>query len=93
MEQHRVVLDALSYSLSVTELDCESLNYLLGFDFNYRGNQHELLSHALGIQPAFEPISRMPGAKIVANEPSIQLALDEDCRVQCRLNVESRTSA
>jgi hypothetical protein len=35
----------------------------------------------------------IPGATILANEPSIQFALDEECRVQCRLSIETRTSA
>ncbi|MEM7456036.1 MAG: hypothetical protein AAF456_16935 [Planctomycetota bacterium] len=91
--QHEAVLESIPYSLSVSPLDCESLNYMLGFDFNFCGNQHELLANALGIQPAFEPLTRLPGARIVSSEPSIQLALEDDCRTQCRLNVETRTSA
>ena len=33
------------------------------------------------------------GTTVICNEPSIQFALDEDCRVQCRLSIETRTSA
>jgi hypothetical protein len=35
----------------------------------------------------------MPGATILGVEPAIQFALDEDCRTQCRLSVEARTTA
>ena len=35
----------------------------------------------------------MPGATIISNEPNITFALDDDCRLQCRLSVESRTNA
>jgi hypothetical protein len=48
---------------------------------------------ALGTVPAFERILDYPGARLVANEPSIHFALDENCRTQCRISVESRTSA
>jgi hypothetical protein len=48
---------------------------------------------ALGVQPAFEKMTEIPGAQVLANEPSIQFALDEECRTQCRLSIETRTSA
>ena len=48
---------------------------------------------ALGVQPAFEKMTEIPGASILGNEPSIQFALDEECRTQCRLSIETRTSA
>lgn len=92
-EQHAAVLDSVPYSLSVSPLDCESLNFMLGFDFSYRGNHHALLAEALGLIPAFERLSEIPGARIVANEPALQLALEDDCRTQCRIGVESRTTA
>ena len=93
VKQHIVVLESIPYSLSVSPLDCESLNFMLGFDFVYRGNHHELLLEALGISPAFEKIMEVPSARLVSNELSIQIALDEDCRTQCRLSIEPRTTA
>jgi hypothetical protein len=92
-EQHSTVLESVPYSLSVSPLDCESLNYMLGFDFAYRGNHHELLAEALGMVPAFERLAEIPGTKIVSNEPTLQLALEDDCRTQVRVGVESRTTA
>ena len=66
---------------------------MYGFDFTYRGNHHELLAEALGMIPAFEKVTDIPGCRLVSNEPSIQFAIDDDCRTQCRLAIESRTSA
>ena len=93
LKQHNMVLELVPFSLSVSPLDCESLNVMVGFDYTYRGNHNELLVEALGIIPAFERMTEIPGVSVICNEPSIQLALDEDCRVQCRLGVETRTSA
>ena len=92
-EQHAKVLESVPYSLSVSPLDCESLNFMFGFDYAYRGNHHALLAEALGMVPAFERMAEIPGARIVVNEPLLQLALEEDCRTQCRVGVESRTTA
>ena len=92
-EQHRLVLQSVPYTLSVSPLDCESLDYMLGFDFTYRGNHHELLREALGIIPAFEKMIDGDNCKLVSNEPSIQFALTDDCRTQCRISIETRSSA
>ncbi|MEM7478387.1 MAG: hypothetical protein AAF483_25675, partial [Planctomycetota bacterium] len=44
IEQHQTVLDIVPYELSVSYLDCESLNLTMGFDYSYRGNHNELLA-------------------------------------------------
>jgi len=91
--QHAKLLDLVPYALSVSPLDCESLNVMYGFDFTYRGNHNQLLVEAIGIPPAFERMTEIPGASVICNEPSIQLALDDDCRIQSRLSIETRTTA
>ncbi|MBP89709.1 MAG: hypothetical protein CMJ64_23890 [Planctomycetaceae bacterium] len=93
IEQHRRVLEQAPYALSISPIDCESLNVMYGFDFTYRGNHNELLMEALGVSPAFERMSEIEGATVICNEPSLQIALDGDCRTQCRVSVETRTTA
>ncbi len=93
IEQHRVVLELVPYELTVTSLDCEALDLLFGFDFTYRGNHNELVAEALGLPPAYEGLVALPGARIVNYEPNLTLALDSECRLQCRVAIETRTSA
>ena len=93
MDQHRLVLELAPYMLSVSPLDCEALDLLFGFDFNYRGNHNQLITEALGVSPCLERLAELPGSTIINHEPSITVALDEGCRIQCRLSVETRTSA
>jgi len=93
VEQHRTALELVPYELSVTPLDCESLSVMMGFDFAYRGNHNEILAEAIGIAPALEPFMRIPNARMLSNEPAIQISLDEDCRTQCRVSFETRTNA
>lgn len=93
LRQHETALEIAPYALSVSPLDCESLNVMVGFDFTYRGNHNELLLEALGVCPALERMADVPGATVLGTDPSLQLALDEDCRIQCRLSFEPRTSA
>ena len=93
LEQHRLVLELAPFMLSVSPLDCEAMDLLFGFDFTYRGNHNQLVAEALGVNPSMEKLADVPGATVVSHEPSITLALDSDCRIQCRLSVENRTNA
>ncbi len=38
-------------------------------------------------------VFEIPGATVINYEPSLTMALDDDCRSQCRLSVETRTNA
>lgn len=93
LDQHRLVLDLAPYTLSVSQLDCEALDLLFGFDFTYRGNHNQLVAEALGLSPAMERLVELPGATVINYEPSVTVALDEECRLQCRLSMETRTNA
>ena len=93
IDQHRLVLDLAPYMLSVSTLDCEALDLLFGFDFTYRGNHNGLVADALGISAPLENMAEQMGGQVINYEPSLTLALDEDCRVQCRMNIETRTNA
>jgi len=93
LDQHRLVLELAPYTLSVSPLDCEALDLLYGFDFTYRGNHNQLVAEALGVPPALERLLDISGATVINHEPSVTIALDEDCRLQCRVSVETRTNA
>lgn len=91
--QHQLVLQLVPYMLSVSPLDCEALDYMMGFDFTYRGNHAALVAEALGTGHAMEGLAMASGAHVLNYEPSITIALEDSCRLQARLMVETRTSA
>ena len=93
MEQHRLVLELIPYMLSVSPLDCEALDCMAGFDFAYRGNHDALVAEALGTSPAVENLMEIPGAQVINFEPSLTVSLDDTCRLQARLMIETRTNA
>jgi hypothetical protein len=92
-QQHEMVLDLAPHLLMVSSLDCEALDLMYGFDFTYTGNHDEVVAEALGLGSSLEGLLEVPGTRVVNFEPSITLALDEACRLQCRLSVETRTNA
>lgn len=93
VEQHALVLELVPYMLSVSPLDCEALDYMMGFDFAYRGNHDALVAEALGASTALEGLLDLPGAQVLNFEPSLTISLDDSCRRQARLMIETRTNA
>jgi hypothetical protein len=91
--QHELVLEIAPHLLTISVLDCEALDVMYGFDFTFEGNHDEVVAEALGVAPAFEGMQDVPGNRVINFEPSITLALDESCRLQCRLSIETRTNA
>ena len=90
---HETVLEVAPYLLSISMLDCEALDLIFGFDLTYSGNHDEVVAEALGVASAFDHVLEIPGHRVVNYEPSITVALDENCRLQCRLTLETRTNA
>ena len=92
-DQHDLVLQLIPYMLSVSTLDCEALDYMMGFDFTYQGNHDELITEALGTSVAMDGLLEIPGSRVLNFEPGITLSLEESCRRQARLMIETRTNA
>ncbi|MFO0908132.1 MAG: hypothetical protein U0794_07200 [Isosphaeraceae bacterium] len=91
--QHELVLDLAPHLLTISVLDCEALDVMFGFDFTYEGNHDEIVAEALGLGQAFEGLLDLGGARVLNYEPSLTLSLDDSCRLQCRLSLETRTNA
>ena len=91
--QHELVLDLAPHLLTISLLDCEALDVMFGFDFTYEGNHDEIVAEALGVGSGLESVLEHPQARVINFEPSITFTLDESCRLQGRLSVETRTNA
>ncbi|WP_165229132.1 hypothetical protein [Aquisphaera insulae] len=90
--QHELLLDLAPPLLTISLLDCEALDVMYGFDFTYEGNHDEVVTEALGVGNAIEGLLELPRTRVINFEPSITLALDESCQLQCRLSIETRTN-
>ncbi len=90
---HERVIDVAPYHLDLTGLDCEAFDVMFAFDFLYTGNHDEVVAEALGLNTTLESLVQMPGARVLNYEPALMIALDDACRLQCRLNIETRTNA
>ena len=62
--------------LTISLLDCEALDVMFGFDFNFEGNHDEVVAEALGVGHGLEGLFELPGREVINYEPSITLALE-----------------
>lgn len=91
--QHEMMLDLAPHLLSVSALDCEAIDVMFGFDFTFKGNHDEVVSEAFAREGRFESLVGIPGSRVVNYEPTVTIALDDQCRLQCRLNIVTRTNS
>lgn len=91
--QHEMVLEFAPHLLTISLLDCEALDVMYGFDFTYHGNHDEVVAEALGVGPGLEGLLEVDRGRVINFEPSLTISIDEACRLQCRLSVETRTNA
>jgi hypothetical protein len=90
--QDRLVLELAPYMLSVSHLDIDSLDVTFAMDFDYVGSHDEVIAEALLAQSAFSCLLDLPSAKPIGFSPAVVVALSDDCRIQARISVESKTS-
>lgn len=90
---HRWLLDRSVYFLGVSSLDVEWLDLLFGFNLDFRGNRDEIVARALlSGSPLGAIVAEAPG-KALECEPSVVIALDDDCCYQARLSIETRNNS
>jgi hypothetical protein len=88
--QHELVLDLAPHLLMISLLDCEALDVMFGFDFHYEGNHDEVVAEAMGVGHGLEGLFERARPQVINFEPSLTLALNESCQLQCRLAIETR---
>jgi hypothetical protein len=92
---HRWLLDRCVYYLGISGIDVECLDILFGFNLDFMGNRDAIVADALLGGSALGAVlagGSIPG-KALECEPSIVLALDEECCMQARLSLETRSSS
>ena len=90
VQQHLQVLEIAPYALTLSHLDCESLSVIFGFDYQFSGNQSELIADVLGVPLSLSSLIDHISPGMVSYEPAIQFAIDGDMHTQARLSFETR---
>lgn len=90
---HNFVLELAPYNLGISPLEIDYLDVLFGFDLSFTGNHDEIVAESLLGDSPLSCLSEESGAKAVDFQPTLTVALSEDCRLQARIDVVTRTNS
>lgn len=88
---HKFLLELAPYHLGISPLEIEHIEVLFGFDLPYRGNHDDVVMESLLADSPLACLLDEPGARPVDVQPCIAIALSDDCRLQARLEILTRT--
>jgi hypothetical protein len=69
------------------------MDVMFGFNLDYCGNRDQIVAEALLSGSPLASLVNDPNVRAVESEPSLVVALDEQCHLQARLSLETRSSS
>ncbi len=93
MTLHTALLEMAPYHLGISPVEIDYLDILFGFDLNFTGNHDEIIAESLLVDSPLMAFADEAGARPVDVQPSITLSLSDDCRLQARIDVVTRTTS
>lgn len=93
LKLHSLVLDMAPAHLGISPLEIDYLDVLFGFDLTFGGNHDEIVAESLFPQNPLTCLMEEGGAKAVDFQPTVTVALSDDCRLQARIDVVTRTNS
>lgn len=93
MKLHRTVLTIAPHQLGLSPIEIDYLDVLFGFDLSFSGNHDEVIAESLLADSPLCCLAEESGARPVDFQPSVTVALSEDCRLQARIDVVTRTNS
>jgi hypothetical protein len=93
MKLHNLVMELAPYHLGISPVEIDHLDVMFGFDMCYSGNHDEVIAESLMADSPLNCLTEEPSARAVDFQPSVTVALNEDCRLQARLDIVTRTNS
>lgn len=91
-ELQKAVLDLAPHMLGLSSLDIASLDLGFSMEFDYYGNQNEIIADALYTNSPFTCLLDNSQASAINLSSGFVISLDPQCRLQAKLTVESHSS-
>ena len=91
-EMQRAVLDLAPHMLGLSAIDVASLDVNFAMEFDYYGNQNEIIAEALYNNSPFTCLLDTPQTSAINLSSGFVISLDQTCSLQAKLTVESHSS-
>ncbi len=93
LKLHSLLLDMAPHHLGLSPLEIDYLDVLFGFDLAFGGNHDEIIAESLFPESPLTCLTEEKGARAVDFQPTVTVALSDDCRLQARIDVVTRTNS
>ena len=93
MKLHEFLLELAPYDLGISPVEIDYLDVLFGFDLSFSGNHDEVIAESLLADSPLACIADEAGARPVDFQPTVTVALSDDCRLQARIDIVTRTNS
>jgi len=93
MKLHHTVLTIAPHQLGLSPIEIDYLDVLFGFDLSFSGNHDEVIAESLLADSPLCCLAEESGARPVDFQPTVTVALSEDCRLQARIDIVTRTNS
>lgn len=90
---HQTVLQMAPHYLGLSPIEIDHLDVLFGFDIEFSGNHDDIVAETMFPDSPLACLTEEAGARAVDFQPSVTVALSDDCRLQARIDVVTRTNS
>ena len=90
---HGLLLEMAPCHLGLSPIEVDYLDVLFGFDLAFGGNHDEIIAESLLVDSPLTCLTEEQGARAVDFQPTVTVALSDDCRLQARIDVVTRTTS
>lgn len=90
---HRTVLQMAPHTLGISPIEIDSLDVMFGFDIEFSGNHHEIIAETMYRDSPVACLLEEAGVRALDAQPTMAVALSEDCGLQARIDILPRTSS
>jgi hypothetical protein len=93
LKLHALLLEMAPHHLGMSPIEIDYLDVLFGFDLAFGGNHDEIIAESLFPESPLTCLTDEPGARAVDFQPTVTVALSDDCRLQARIDIVTRTNS
>ena len=93
LKLHTMLLEHSPHLLGISPVEIDYLDVLFGFDLGFSGNHDEIIADSLLANSPLTCLTEEEGARPVDFQPTVTVALSDDCRLQARIDVVTRTNS
>lgn len=90
---HQTVLQMAPHYLGLSPIEIDHLDVLFGFDIEFSGNHDDIVAETMFPDSPLACLTEEAGSRAVDFQPSVTVALSDDCRLQARIDVVTRTNS